>query len=148
MAKKEGAFTLIELLVAFTIILVATLLTIYTLFTCTLLTDSTRENNIASYKVETVFEEMMSTAYSKLDDEFPAGVPIDMGQLMGTQAGTDLLLKGEQLVVTYEDLDGSPLAVVGNNDPVKIICTITWIKGNDPSGTTVRTLTYNTVRTR
>ena len=148
MRKNDGGFTMIELLIAFTIIFMGTLLTVYTLVMCANLTERTKENNIASYKLETVLEQLMSTPYSHIDSEFPAGVPLDLSAMLDSESANDLELNDEQIVVTYQDMDGNVLAEVGDNNPVRIICTITWIRASKTDDPEIRTMSYETIRAK
>ena len=127
MRNGNEGFTLIEVMVTITLLAVGAIAIYHSIASYHELSEMASERNIAFFDLETALEDIRSTPFDRIVDEFPDDQPI--------VKFNDLHLKDEQIVVRY---------VNPNRDPLVISAEITW---TDSQGVSM-TESMHTARTR
>ncbi len=119
MRTRNGAkgFTFIEVLVGITLIVIGFLGLYASLLASGRLRESSKETNVAIFKLETTMEYLFSVPWDDITTLLPEGTPVDIVAITDSTAGNDFRLNNEQISLHYED----PSA-----DPIKFTVTINW----------------------
>jgi len=126
-AKARAGFTFIEVVIATVVLAVAALVAFPTMLSFFELSDTAREENVATHDLMASIEDILCTPFANVTTTYPDGQAIPKY--------TRLHLRDESLVVRYDD----PAA-----DPLLVTVTATW---SDQKGRPRQEI-YRCVRTR
>jgi hypothetical protein len=132
--RRQGGTSLLEFVIAFTILTVAFLSLAMMASSSFLAIEEAEDISIATFKLESVYQQIHSTPYSNMKFRFPDGGTVDFDSI-DSNPSNNLKLPGETITVTYTDISA---------DPMEIIVTIRW---KDKKGNW-RNLFLRTLRTK
>jgi len=98
-----GGFTFIEVAIAIVILAVAALVAFPTMLSFFELSDSAREENVATHDLMAATEDILATPFALVTTTYADGQPIPKF--------TRLHLRDQQIVVRYDDPNADPLVV-------------------------------------
>ena len=126
-AHARAGFTFIEVVIAIVILAVAALVAFPTMLSFFELSDTAREENVATHDLMAAVEDILCTPFANVTTTYADGQPIPKY--------TRLHLRDEQIVVRYDD---------PTTDPLLVTVTATW---SDSKGRPRQEI-YRCVRTR
>lgn len=125
--RARAGLTFVEVMIATTILAVGALVAFPTMLSFADLSDTAREENVATHDLMAAVEDILCTPFANVTTTYPDGQAVPKF--------TRLHLRDEQIVVRYDD----PTA-----DPLLVTITATWSDGKGRP----RQEIYRCVRTR
>jgi len=115
--RRRTGFSFIEVMIALAVVAV-TMLAFQSAWVSSLkLSRTSKQMNVANFKLQAVMEMIKGTAFDKVTTDFPDGGEIDLATVIDSNFQNNFTLLDEQVVATYVD---------PNAEPLEVTVTITW----------------------